>query len=148
VAEFLCKGGRCPGLSWPAPLLEHPRTCLDDPATWPGLAAQARNPNRLGSVTRDVESVRLALASAPCIACGAPSVCWGNADDCGGSGTVPMCDDCCGHGGEDGWCTMAKDEDLSGLAVEMVAAGWHPGMSFEDASTMLAAHFADAREAP
>lgn len=38
--RLYCGGMRCPGLAWPASRANpHPRTCLCQPQTWPGLAA-------------------------------------------------------------------------------------------------------------
>jgi len=39
----------------------------------------------------------------PCAICGKPATCIGVYEDPEGE-PEPACDDCCGHGNEDGWC--------------------------------------------
>ena len=92
----------------------------------------------MGNINAEIEAVAAALVAAPCGICRAPCACWGNADDHGGGGIMPMCDDCCGHGGEDGWCTYPHDEDMNGLAIELQAEGWTPDMAYAQASEMFA----------
>lgn len=40
-------------------------------------------------------------SGARCRECGKPATCYGNYEMCG---EAYACDDCCGHGNEDGWC--------------------------------------------
>lgn len=40
-------------------------------------------------------------SGARCRECGKPATCYGEYEMCG---EAYACDDCCGHGNEDGWC--------------------------------------------
>jgi hypothetical protein len=88
----------------------------------------------------EVFEVREALTSAPCMECGAACVCWGICE--GRLETFgPMCDEHCGHGGEDGWCTMSGpkyDERMDELARRLRLLGWRKGQTREDAARLLA----------
>ncbi|MCY0991852.1 hypothetical protein OV203_32235 [Nannocystis sp. ILAH1] len=53
---YYCRGELCAGLPWPASFVEHPRTCLKDPAVWPGPAAQDGNPWFLLIHVRDTDT--------------------------------------------------------------------------------------------
>lgn len=72
--------------------------------------------------TASRESIHAHLKAAVCIGCGKPCTCWGT---CEGNHSVdPMCDECCGHGNEDGWCTAPWDGGLTGLAAQLAKAGF------------------------
>lgn len=43
-----------------------------------------------------------------CHICGAPAACLGNYADDRGEGDTFACDDCCGHGNEDGYCSPVR----------------------------------------
>ena len=62
------------------------------------------------------------LKAATCIGCGAPAACWGTSE--GQKRVDPMCDECCGHGNKDGWCTAPWDEHLTGLAAKLASSGF------------------------
>lgn len=84
----------------------------------------------------DVAALTQAMLAVPCIGCGGPATCWGC--EAGTPRLDPMCDDCCGHGGEDGWCTRGMLEEgdrtkLVKLAITLFDAGWQPDGSSADA---------------
>ena len=60
----------------------------------------------------------------PCHTCGKPATCFGSYEDNFGAG----CDECCGHGNEDGWCKPIAEIaiDFSALRSELQAAREHP----------------------
>jgi hypothetical protein len=72
----------------------------------------------------EVFEVREALLATPCVACMGEAVCWGYCDV--EPELQPMCDKCCYHSGEDGWCTLVRD-DLQGLAARLHREGWKAG---------------------
>ena len=78
----------------------------------------------LNKLAHDFEVGRILahLKAAPCIACGKPPVCWGTAE--GNRSIDPMCDECCAHGNEDGWCSALWDEHMTDLAAELAKAGF------------------------
>lgn len=88
----------------------------------------------------EVFEVREALRAAKCSECDAACECWGICE--GAVETLaPMCGEHCGHGGEEGWCTMSGpkyDEHMHALAERLHAAGWRSGMTVEDAARRLA----------
>jgi len=58
--------------------------------------------------------------------CGAPAVCFGAYEDPNALGGA--CDECCGHGNEDGWCeSLDADADLPKMAAECIASARENG---------------------
>lgn len=72
----------------------------------------------------EVYEVREALLAVPCVACGGSTVCWGYSDV--EPEHLPMCDGCCYHTGEDGWCTHVRN-DLMALSERLHRDGWKRG---------------------
>lgn len=58
-----------------------------------------------------------------CTICGKPAACIGRYEDM--TEQEPACDECCGHGCEDGECFPIDDEDLCDVATVDNDGCWH-----------------------
>lgn len=59
--------------------------------------------------------------AAVCVHCGKPASCFGRYEDPGGPIEF-ACDECCGHGNEDGWCRKLADCGKGWVSPEKVKA--------------------------